>query len=590
MHFKTHLKGWFWLVAVFVMVLAGCTNPAADDGGAPAADASGDTTAAGASEAAAPAAEGEKQIIYALAQEPELLNPLLATQTVAGEANSFIVEGLLGVDPDGHRYPVLAKEVPSIENGLVSEDGLMVTYNLLDDVVWSDGEPFTCDDVLFTYEVATTPESGTVSTTGYDQIDSVTCPDEHTVVVQFSEFYAPYLSLFGGILPRHATGEPADMVNWAYNRMPIGTGPFVITGWDSGDQIRLEANTNYRDYPDKPLVKKVILRIIESREVGKALITSGEVDILWNLTEADTPDFADNANITINSKSSPGTERLLINLADPTLDATDDPLNHPHPLLADLKVRQAIQYGIDKQLLVDELLFGATTVGASELSIGWAKCDVPVSEYNPEMAMSLLDEAGFTDEDGDGVRECNGCANAEPGTPLRLKYQTTTGDQLREESQQLVIEMMKEIGIEFYIENVPSSELFGSWANGAFRKHGNFDILMYTTSDGIDPQSQMFGYFHKSQMPTEENAGTGFNYGRWVNDEASAAIEAAGATPDEAARKAQYQIACDAIAAELPHIYLYDRSDIHLSRSNIKNFQVNPWNNQSWNAADWDKE
>jgi ABC-type transport system substrate-binding protein len=88
----------------------------------------------------------------------------------------------------------------------------------------------------------------------------------------------------------------------------------------------------------------------------------------------------------------------------------------------------------------------------------------------------------------------------------------------------------------------------------------------------------------------EENAGTGFNYSRWINTTADAAIEAAGATPDEAARKAQYQIACEEIDAELPHIYLYDRSDIHLSRSNILNFDVNPWDNQTWNSAEWDKE
>lgn len=584
------------LLLVIALTALGCTAAPAPGEGASeeSAEAESGDAETGDSEAseseAAPAEEGDKQIIYALYQEPELLNPYLATQTAAGEANSFIVEGLLGVDPEGNRYPVLAQEVPSIENGLVSEDGLTITYNLVEGVLWSDGEAFTCDDVLFTFEAVTNPESGAVSTTGYDQIDSVTCVDDLTVEVVYSAFYAPYLSLFSGIMPRHATGDPVDMVNWGYNRMPIGTGPFAVESWSSGDQIRLVANENYREYPDKPLVDQVIIRIIESREVGKALITSGEIDILWDLTEADTPDFADNPNIVVNSKPSPGTERLLINLADPTLDATDDPLNNPHPILADLAVRQAIQAGIDKQLLVDELLFGATTVGSNELSIGWAQCDVPASEYDPEQAMALLDEAGYIDEDGDGIRECTDCAMAEAGTPLRLKYQTTTGNQLREESQQLVIEMLRQIGIELYIENVPSAELFGSWSNGAFRKHGNFDILMYTTSDGIDPQSQMFGYFHSSQMPTEANAGTGFNYGRWVNEEATAAIEAAGATPDEAERKAQYQIACDAIAAELPHIYLYDRSDIHLSRSNILNFDVNPWENQSWNSAEWDVE
>ena len=582
-HPRSRLLTLWTSVILMALVFAACAPAAAP------APTQAETGGEGASETT-DEASGDKQIIYALYQEPEILNPFIATQTAAGETLEFIVEGLLGVDPEGNWFPELAQEVPSLENGLVSEDGLVITYNLREGVVWSDGEAVTCDDVLFTFEAVTNPESGAVSTTGYDKIASVECPDDQTVVITYAEFYAPYLALFTSVMPRHATGEPTDMVNWEYNRNPVGTGPFVLAQWDSGDQIRLEANENYRDYPDKPRVDRVIVRIIESREVGKALITSGEIDILWDLTEADTPDFADNPSIVVNSKPSPGTERLLLNLADPTLDATDDPIANPHPLLGDVRVRQAIQYGLDKQLLVDELLFGATTVGVSELSIGWAQCDIATATYDPEQAMALLDEAGFTDEDGDGIRECTACELAEAGTPLSLKFQTTTGNQLREEAQQLIIEMMNEIGVEFFIENVPSSELFGSWANGAFRKHGNFDVLMYTTSDGIDPQSQMFRYFHSSQMPLEANAGTGFNYSRWVNETASTALVAAGSTPDEAERKAQYQAVCDQIDAELPHIYLYDRSDIHLSRSDIINFDVNPWDNQTWNSAEWDRE
>ena len=134
----------------------------------------------------------------------------------------------------------------------------------------------------------------------------------------------------------------------------------------------------------------------------------------------------------------------------------------------------------------------------------------------------------------------------------------------------------------------PVPSLFGSWDSGAFRKHGDFDILMYTTSDTIDPSRQMDGYFHMDKMPTEANGGNGFNYSRWVNEEASAAIEAAGATPDLDARKAAYQIACEQIDAELPHIYLYDRGEIHLARSNLaKNFDVNVFQNSiTWNAGD----
>jgi len=281
-----------------------------------------------------------------------------------------------------------------------------------------------------------------------------------------------------------------------------------------GERIRLAANENYRDYPEKPLVPQVIVRFVPNREVGKALITTGEIDILWDLSEADVPGFGAIPSVVINSKSGPGSERLILNLADPTLDATDDPAGNPHPILGDLRVRQAIQAGIDKQFLVDELLFGATTVGISELDIGWAKCDIPPAEYSPETAMALLDEAGWIDGDGDGVRECTNCAGAETGTRLRLKLQTTTGNRLREEAEQLIIEMMREIGLEFYIENVPSSELFGSWSSGAFRKHGSYDVPMYTTGDGIDPQGQKYGYFHSSQMPVESNGETGFNYSR----------------------------------------------------------------------------
>ncbi len=508
------------------------------------------------------------------------------------EAANFVEEGLIDADSEGNYYAELANQVPSIENGQVSEDGLSVTYTLREDVLWSDGEPFTCDDVLFTWEMANNPDSGAVNTTNLAAVASVECPDDYTVVTTYDEFYAPFLSTFQYVIPRHATGEPADMVNWDFNWGGfIGTGPFVLQDWVSGDQMVLVANENYRDYPDKPGADKIVARIIPSREVGKALITSGEIDVLWDLTEADVPEFEENPDVVVHGKAGLGTERLLLNLADPAIDATDDPLNNPHPLLGDLRVRQAIQAGLDKQLLVDELLFGQTKVGVSELSLGWSKCDIAPAEYNPEAAMALLDEAGFTDEDGDGIRECNGCMYAEEGTPLSLKYQTTSGNQLREESQQLVVEMMNEIGVEFNIENVPSSELFGSWSAGAFRKHGDFDILMYTTSDTIDPQSQMDGYFHMDKMPTEANGGNGFNYSRWVNEDASAAIDAAGATPDQAERAANYQIACELIDAELPHIYLYDRGEIHLSRSNVTGFDVNVFQNSiTWNVADWSVE
>jgi len=174
-----------------------------------------------------------KEVIIALYQEPQILNPYIATQTASGEVYSAVIEGLIETDPDGVYYPVLAKEVPSVDNGgvVLEDDVLTVTYNLLEDVLWSTGEPFTCDDVLFTWEAVMHPESGAVSTSNFVNITSLTCPDDHTAVVVYEPFFAPYLETFDAILPRHATGAPEEMQKWVFNWNPVGTGPFKMAEW-----------------------------------------------------------------------------------------------------------------------------------------------------------------------------------------------------------------------------------------------------------------------------------------------------------------------------------------------------------------------
>ena len=200
--------------------------------------------------------------------------------------------------------------------------------------------------------------------------------------------------------------------------------------------------------------------------------------------------------------------------------------------------------------------------------------------------MALLDEAGFTDEDGDGVRECHGCLYANEGDPLRLKLQTTTGNQLREQAEQLIIEYWAEVGVEGYIENVPSSVLFGSWASGAFRKVGDFDVLMYTTSPATDPHDFMSTYHGNGWWPTGENGGAGQNYARWINPKQEE-LDRAGLITDLTERAALYCEVMKAIAEELPHIYLYNRSEIHATREGLMGYEINTWDNQPWNVAEW---
>ena len=433
-----------------------------------------------------------------------------------------------------------------------------------------------------------------MSTSGYADMESVTCQDDHTVVVQYSKFYAPYLTRFGTILPSHIGLDPAKMQEWEYNRIPDPViGPFMIEEWVSGDHMTLVRNEKYEYWESegKPYLDSIVLQWIDSREVGKQLIQTGEIDFLWDLVEADIPEAQTWDGIVLSSPPDTGTERLLLNLADPELDAPcvdalrENPM--PHWALGDPRVREAIELGIDKQTIVDKLLYGLATVGTTELNLGWAKASVPVSAYDPEKAAALLDEAGWTDEDGDGIRECHGCAYAEEGKVLKLKLQTTSGNALREQTEQVIIEMMAEIGIDMYIENVPSSELFGSYSAGAFRKHGQYDILMYTTTYGIDPQSHMEGYFASWQIPCDDNSGRGYNYSRWIDDEADEWIEIAGTSPDIAVRANAYQKAAERIAEGRPHIYLYDRMEINVHVDDMVGWENNTWETIAWNSEAW---
>ena len=534
-------------------------------------------------------------LVLGFYQEPELLNSLIRTQTVASWAGDFLESALVDAAPDGTFYAQLAKEVPTVQNGGVSEDGLTITLHLHEGYLWEDGDEFTCDDVVFTWQTYVHPESGAVSTTGWEDVESITCPDPYTVVVKFSKFYAPYLAMLSNpVIPSHLGLDPAKMQEWEFNRKPLSLGPYKLEEWVSGDHMTLVRNENFWlwETEGKPYVDTIILRWIESREVGKQLIQTGELDFVWDLIEADIPEAQTWPGVVVSMPPSTGTERLLLNLRDPTLDApcADYLRENPswHWALGDPKVREAIELGIDKQLIVDKLLYGLATVGTTEMNLGWGAPTIPKSEYNPDKARALLEEAGWTDTDGNGIRECHGCPYAEEGKVLKLKIQTTSGNALREQCEQVLLEMMADIGIEMYIENVPSSELFGSYAGGAFRKHGQFDILMYTTSYGTDPHSQMDGYYASYNIPCDDNGGRGYNYSRWISDEYDAQMAIAGSSPDLAVRKAAYQKASELIAEGRPHIYLYDRADIDLVRDHFKGYVNNIWTSTgSWNAEEW---
>ena len=578
------------LLVIASIVLSACgATPTATPTTAPKPQAQPTATAAkpAAQPTTAPAAGTPKKggkVTIAVWQSPVTLNWNLGTQTVMDVVLAFILDGLTKVLPDGSRVPNLVKEVPTVQNGGVSADGKTITYKLKEGVKFSDGTPFTCAEIQYTWEAIMTPGVGVVSTTGFSEIDKIECPDPYTAVIKFKNFYAPYLTLFSDtsyIIPK-TCGDPKEMKNWACNRKPIGTGPFKLDEWVADDHITLSRNPTYRE-PDKPYLDQIIIRIVPSSEVAMQLLQSGEVDVMWNNTEADIPQLEKMAGVKISGPLQIGGERLFLNMAE-NKDPSDP--TKPHMILGDQRVRQAIAYGINKQRIIDKLLFGKARPGTSELNAGYFECkNIQPYPYDPEKAKKLLEEAGWV-PGPDGIRVAKGAKYAPDGTRLRLKYSTTSGNKLREDSQVLIVEDMKAIGVELYIENAPSSVVIGNWDAGSPRRHGNFDIIMYTTNASIDPHSQMTNLWASWMIPTVDNKG-GTNYTRFSDPKADALLKQAAAEPDPAKRRDLYCQLAQMTYDQANMIYLYQRLKLDSYRDRLQGWVENAWDDFSWNAQDW---
>ena len=567
------LKTVLTLLFVASIMLTACGGPAATEAAPEAA-----ATEAGSAATEAPATEAAQAsggtVIIGTPQEPGMMNTLLTSSSIEDAVVSLFGEGLVSVNEKGEYVPVLAKELPT-----VSEDGLVVTWKLLEGVKWSDGSDFNCDDVKFTMEGALSDLSQ-VSASGYRDIESLECPDPYTVVATFGEVYAPYLRLFSYTVPDTA-GALEDMESWDMNRNSIGTGPFMLTEWVPGDHLTFSKNPYYRE-EGKPYLDSVIIKILPSREVGMQLLGTGEIHALWDLTEANFPELQqlEGQGVSFVSTVTGENELLSLNFGANDGTAPADPSTAPHPILYDLKVRQALQYAIDKQQIVDALLYGNVNAGNSAVPVGTFACPQPVSEFSLEKANALLDEAGWV-VGADGIRE-------KDGVRMSLKIATTTGNQLREQTEQVLAEMLKAAGIELVIENVPSDVLFAGWESDGMRDHGTYDIVMYTTGPSTDPDSHLYSSFHSSEIPTADNEGTGANFSRYINADVDAWLDEAGTITDTAARKELYCNVIKQVNADLPRIYLYERLSIMGHRNEFQGLKISPtFVDFAWDAANW---
>jgi peptide/nickel transport system substrate-binding protein len=538
-------------------------------------------------------ADGNVNVLYW--QAPSILNPYLSSGTKDVEASSLILEGLAGFNEKGEVIARLAESVPTVENGGVSADLTTITWKLKPGLLWSDGTPVTSADAVFTYEYCTHPEGGCAQASRYEGISKIETPDDLTIVITFEAPKPnPYQAFVGGTSPILQKAQFADCIGpkapecTAQNFGPIGTGPFVVTDFKVNDVVTLAANPNYRD-PAKPAFATMTLKGGgDAQAAARAVMETGEFDYAWNtqINPETQAAMAGGGKGTFVNGFGTLVERIEMNMTDPSPDLAEgerSTVKHPHPILTDIKVRKALSMAIDRQTLVD-VGYGAAgrptcnLVPAPEL---FASDNTECIPQQMEAAKALLDEAGWTDTDGDGIRD-------KDGKKLSLLYQTSTNP-VRQDFQALVKGWWNELGVEVELKNIDASVFFGGdpGSPDTFQKF-YADVEMYANNfDGTDPEPYLAQYLC-DKIPGPDNQWQGENINRFCDPAYDALVAELAKTADmakrgEIAKKLNDMLTKDSYTV----VALVDRGRLSAHSNTLGGVVLNTWDTELWNAQDW---
>ncbi|GGA06866.1 peptide ABC transporter substrate-binding protein [Neptunicoccus cionae] len=537
--------------------------------------------------------DGHVNVIYW--QAPSILNPYLSAGTKDVEASSLVVEPLGRYDQDGALVPYLVDEIPTVANGGVSEDLTSITWKLKEGLKWSDGTPVTSADVKFTADYCMHPEGGCAQASFFDGVVSVEEIDELTTKITFNQPKPnPYGPFMGGQSPVLQAAQFADCLGAKApectdaNFNPVGTGPFRVKDFRPNDVIQMEANPHYRDAAKPAFATLTLKGGGDAAAAGRAVLETGEFDYAWNLQLA--PDVI--AKMAEGGKGKPiaafGSlvERLEMNLTDPSpeLDAdTRATTKAPHPILSDLKVRKALSMAIDRELLV-EVGYGQAgrpTCNLVPAPKVFASPNTDCMTQDIEGAKALLEEAGWTDTDGDGVRDRD-------GKKLALLYQTST-NAVRQDFQALIKQWWSEIGVETELRNIDASVFFGGdpGSPDTFQKF-YADVEMYANNfNGTDPQQYLAAYRCGGE-PKPESQWQGENINRFCDPAYDAMIDKLANTGDLNERgKLGIQMNEMLTKETYTIVPLVDRGRVSAHSNTLGGVVLNTWDSELWNAADW---
>ncbi|UWU67981.1 peptide ABC transporter substrate-binding protein [Bradyrhizobium sp. NC92] len=534
--------------------------------------------------------QGTVNIIYW--QAPSMLNPYLASGDKDADAASLVLEPLALFDENAKLSPRLAVDIPTVENGGVSNGSKSITWKLRPGLKWSDGSPVTAKDVVFTANYCMNPKAGCQSLNRFRAVDSVEAADELTIKVTFSEMmpdpYGPFVGERSPVIQAKqfsdCLGEKASTCTDA-NFNPIGTGPFVVTSFKPNDAIQLKANPNYRD-PNKPAFAEVNYKGGgDALGAARAVLQTGEYDIAWNPVVA--PDVLKKMEEAGKGKLSLffGTtvETLVLNLTDPSSSLPPEERSsakHPNPFLSDVRVRKALSMALDRATLtkIGYDFMGKPTcdiISAPEL---FAAGNTNCLKQDIKGAQKLLDEAGWN-SGSDGIRE-------RKGKRLKLTFQTST-NAVRQQLQAIIKQWWREIGVDVELRNINASVFFSSDpGNPDTYQKFYADVEMFTFISGIEPGTFVAGNTC-DKAPRADNQWRNTNYARYCDKDYDSLVVELGKTTDLERRAQIFKKLNNMLTVDsntyLPLVW----RAAPMAVSNTLGGVIFPWDSPFANIQDW---
>ena len=539
---------------------------------------------------------GDLKILYW--QPPTTLNAHQATGPKDSDAARLVLEPLASLGKEGQ--PIangLAAEIPTVANSGIAKDFTSVTWKLRQGVKWSDGTPFSAEDVAFTYQYQCDPATAATTFDRCDGVQSVVARDANTVVVTYR---SPHPNVFqwgvgaaGAILQRDqyrsCLGANAGC---AADVKPVGTGPYKVRDFKISDVATFDLNGNFRD-PNKPFFKSVTFKGgTDPEAAARAVFQAGDIDYAWNLQVEPTTlrTLAQNSQSgTLVTVFGSSVERVDLNFSNPDASLGDkraEP-DTKHPFLADKSVRRALAMATNRDAIAQKIygdgLFGRATCNvlaapdaiSSPNTKGFDVCKFDVDAANAE-----LDRAGWI-KGADGIR-------AKGTVKLKVLLQTNVNAR-RELTQALLKKDWESVGFQIDLRSEPFTTFFSNTSPGG-ADHFWADLQTYADGGDPDPTAYLTSGWTSGQMAARANNWLLGNRGRYSNKDFDALVARLLSESDPAKRADIARQANDFLIQDVAVIPLIQRAAVTSGAIKaLKGVDPSPWDSEMYNVADWTK-